>query len=147
MPDNISIDGQFFIDIYENEQLVSHTEAGNLVLKPGIEYLLNGGSIGSFNLIKVGSDLTPTDYIQTDLNANLPNNTGTFFSNTTGLTPYQYGFVNYFPLGYATGEWQEIGVVSGDLLFNRAIISGTPLVKGALQTAFAGIIFTVGRVT
>jgi hypothetical protein len=79
----------------------------------------------------------------------LIDNQGEFFGNVGGLSDYQYGFINYFSVGKATGEWKELGASSGGVnLFNRAIIiSPTPVIKGPFQTAFAGVIFTVERVT
>lgn len=147
MADGISIQGRFFVAIYEGSELIQYGETENKVLKQGLVYLLNGGSIGGLDTIRIGSGDGPTSYTQTGLESPLTNNSGQPFGDIPGLTAYEAGFINYFPVGYATGEWKEIGAGNSNIhLFNRAVLP-FPVTKSPFQTAFAGVIFTVARVT
>ena len=147
MADGISIQGRFFVAIYEGTNLVQYRETENKVLKQGLVYLMGGGSIGGLDTIRIGSGNSPTSYTQTGLESPLSNNSGQPFGDISGLTDYETGFINYFPVGYATGEWKEIGAGNSIIhLFNRAVLP-FPVTKGPFQTAFAGVIFTVARVT
>lgn len=147
MSSGICITGRFFVAIYDGPEMVSYVEAKNKILKQGLVYILNGGAIGSLDTIKIGTGNSPTSYTQTDLESPLTNNSGVPFGSLSGLGEYESGFINYFPVGYATGEWKELGASSSSVnLFNRAILP-FPVNKTAFQTAFAGVIFTVDRVT